>query len=122
MKAVKSKDSKIELLLRNELNKIKLRYKKHVHGLPGTPDIAFKKKKVVIFVDSCFWHGCRWHGSMPASNRKFWLAKIKRNRERDKEVNREYKRINWKVMRFWEHQIKKDVSKIISKIKKELSK
>lgn len=120
MRAVKSKDSKIELSLRRELNRIKVRYKKHVFGLPGTPDIVFRSRRLVIFVDSCFWHGCRWHGSMPMTNRKFWRKKINRNKEKDKEVNREYRRMGWKVLRFWEHQIKKDMLKVIRKIKKEL--
>ena len=122
MSRVKSKNSKIEMYLGRELSKVKLRYRKHVSGLPGKPDIAFIGKKVVVFVDSCFWHGCRWHGSKPSTNKKFWCDKITRNKERDKEINNKYRQMGWKVLRFWEHQIKKDIVKIIVQIQKELSK
>jgi len=107
MSSVKSKGSKIEMALMHELNKAKLHYKKHVAKLPGTPDIAFTDKKTVIFVDSCFWHGCRWHGAMPSSNKVFWIKKISTNKERDKKTNREYKKMGWKVIRIWEHNLKK---------------
>lgn len=107
MARVKSKGSKIEVALMNELTKAKIRYKKHAIKLPGKPDIAFPDKETVIFVDSCFWHGCRWHGTMPASNKKFWMEKIARNKERDRKVNREYKKMGWKVIRIWEHDLKK---------------
>ena len=107
MSRVKSKGSKIETVLMSELSKAKLRYKKHVSKLPGTPDVAFIGKKTVIFVDSCFWHGCRWHGTMPASNKKFWVKKISMNKERDRKTNREYKKMGWKVIRIWEHKLKK---------------
>jgi len=93
--------------LMSELSRAKLRYKKHVSKLPGTPDVAFIGKKTVIFVDSCFWHGCRWHGTMPASNKKFWVKKISMNKERDRKTNREYKKMGWKVIRIWEHKLKK---------------
>lgn len=107
MRLVKSKGSKMELAVRKILDKRKLRYKKNVRGLPGTPDIAFPDKKLVVFLDSCFWHGCRWHGSIPTSNRKFWLKKIQDNKKRDRATNLKYKRMSWKVFRFWEHDLKK---------------
>jgi len=107
MRAVKSKDSKMELSLRKILNKKGLHYRKNVRGLPGTPDIALVDKKLVIFLDSCFWHGCRWHGSIPASNKKFWLKKLQDNKKRDKVTNLKYKRTGWKVLRIWEHQLNK---------------
>ncbi len=107
MSRVKSKGSKIEMILMRELSKTKLHYKKHVSKLPGTPDVALIGKNTVIFVDSCFWHGCRWHGTMPASNKKFWVKKISMNKERDRKTNREYKKMGWKVIRIWEHNLKK---------------
>jgi len=97
----------MELAVRKRLDEKGLRYKKNVSGLPGTPDIAFPDKKLVIFLDSCFWHGCRWHGSRPASNKKFWLKKIQDNKKRDRAVNLEYKRMGWKILRFWEHELNK---------------
>ena len=68
MRAVKSKDSKMELAVRKILNQKKLRYKKNVRGLPGTPDIAFPDRKLGIFLDSCFWHGCKCK-RLPKANR-----------------------------------------------------
>ncbi|MEK7473885.1 MAG: very short patch repair endonuclease [Patescibacteria group bacterium] len=116
MSRVKSKGSKIETSLMRELNKEKFRYKKHVSKLPGTPDIAFMGEKTVVFVDSCFWHGCRWHGTMPASNKDFWIKKISMNKERDRKTNREYKKMGWKVIRLWEHGLKKESGKAIHNI------
>ena len=107
MRAVKSKDSKMELAVRKILNQKKLRYKKNVRGLPGTPDIAFPDRKLGIFLDSCFWHGCAKHGTFPATRPKFWAKKIARNKTRDKAVNRHYKKMGWKAMRIWEHDLKK---------------
>ena len=118
MARVKSKGSKIEMALMSELTKTKIRYKKHAAKLPGKPDIAFLDKKTVTFVDSCFWHGCRWHGTMPASNKKFWMEKIARNKERDRKVNREYKKMGWKVIRIWEHNLKKNFSSCLDKVEK----
>ena len=63
--------------------------------------------KTVIFIDSCFWHGCKKHGSIPATHTKFWTEKIDRNKTRDKEVNKHYKMKGWKVVRIWEHDLKK---------------
>lgn len=116
MSRVKSKGSKIEKSLMRDLNKAKLRYKKHVSNLPGKPDMAFIDKKVVVFVDSCFWHGCRWHGTMPTSNKNFWIKKISGNKERDRKTNLEYKKMGWKAIRFWEHTLKNKSGEPISKI------
>ena len=122
MSAIKSKDSIMEISLRKELNRLGLRHRKNVKYLEGKPDIAFMGKKVAIFLDSCFWHGCRWHCRMPQANSSYWQKKIQRNKNRDKEVNKIYKKNGWKVLRFWEHAIQKDCAKAISEIKKVLKK
>lgn len=116
MSRIKSKGSKIEKSLMRDLGKAKFRYKKHVSNLPGKPDIAFVDKKVVVFVDSCFWHGCRWHGTMPTSNKNFWIKKISSNKARDKKTNLEYKKMGWKVIRLWEHTLKNKSGESISQI------
>ncbi|MFZ1977906.1 MAG: very short patch repair endonuclease [Bacteroidota bacterium] len=118
MSRVKSKGSLMEVSLMNELTKVEMRFDKHVKELPGIPDIVFRRKKLVVFLDSCFWHGCRWHGDIPSSNRVFWVNKISANKKRDRKVTREYKKMNWTILRFWEHQIKKDKAKIVSQISK----
>ncbi len=73
----------------------------------GAPDFVFPKLRLAVFVDGCFWHGCPEHGSVPATNRDFWRSKISRNRERDREVTRELKRRGWRVLRLWEHELRK---------------
>lgn len=105
MRAIKSRDSNIEVLLQKSLSKQGLRYRKNVARLPGKPDIAFIGKRIAVFLDSCFWHGCKRHCRLPASNRKYWTAKIKRNKDRDQAVNKRYKTMGWKAPRFWEHDL-----------------
>ena len=73
--------------------------------LPGRPDFVFPARRLAVFVDGCFWHGCPRHGTMPKENRRFWQAKITRNRERDREVRAELRRLGWKVLRVWEHEL-----------------
>jgi DNA mismatch endonuclease (patch repair protein) len=93
-----------------------------VRGLLGTPDIAIKKYKMVIFIDGDFWHGNDWkrkHFSsqeeMLSSYTTFWQNKIRRNIERDKKVNRYYRKNKWKVLRFWTSVTEKDLNKCIIK-------
>lgn len=106
MSKIKSKDSKIETDLRKALWKKGFRFRKNASKYYGKPDMVLPKYKTVIFVDSCFWHGCRWHCRMPSSNKEYWKKKIARNKERDKEVNRHYKKEGWRVIRVWGHQLK----------------
>jgi DNA mismatch endonuclease, patch repair protein len=71
----------------------------------GKPDFIFKRERLALFVDGCFWHGCPRCYCRPKSNRKFWDAKIARNRERDRKVSRELRRLGWRVIRIWEHDL-----------------
>ncbi len=118
MSAIRSKDSKMELLLRKELSQRGHKFRKNVARLAGKPDIAFIKNRMAIFLDSCFWHGCRQHCRMPATNRKYWQEKIARNKRRDKQVNSIYKKMGWKTLRFWEHDLKKDPAGAVSRVEK----
>lgn len=114
MKAVKSKDSEIEVKFRKAIWKSGFRYRKNPTKYFGKPDLVFKKHKTVIFIDSCFWHGCKRHCRLPSSNKKYWIEKIERNKKRDKKVNQHYKKLEWKIVRFWEHEIKKfNINKLI---------
>lgn len=112
MKAVKNKDSEIEILLRRELWSRGLRYRKNVKTVYGKPDIAFIGKKIAVFCDSEFWHGYAWEIAQDEfqSRRDFWIPKIERNIQRDKEVNEKLRNDGWIVLRFWGREIKKDVS------------
>ncbi|MCL6633110.1 MAG: very short patch repair endonuclease [Alicyclobacillus herbarius] len=93
-----------------------LRFRKNVRSLTGTPDIAIKKYRIVIFVDSCFWHGCSEHCRIPSSNQKYWINKIQRNIERDEKVNEYYTSIGWEVIRIWEHDLRTDFNGTIDSI------
>lgn len=120
MRAIKSKNTEIERVLRKELSKKGYRFGINVSKLAGKPDIVFKKKRLAIFLDSCFWHGCKKHCRMPETRRAYWKAKIENNRKQDKKVKKIYKKMGWTVLRFWEHQINNDLSKVIREIKKNL--
>ena len=106
MSKIRSKDSKIEVAFRKALWKEGFRYRKNVKSYFGKPDLVLKKYKTVIFIDSCFWHGCKKHCRIPATNKEYWVNKIERNRKRDREVSKYYKKIGWKVIRIWEHDLK----------------
>lgn len=113
MQAIKNRDSQIELLLRKELWARGIRYRKNVKTVFGHPDIAFKGKKVAVFCDSEFWHGYDWDNKKDEikTRREFWIPKIERNMQRDREVNAYLQEDGWIVIRFWGKEIKKDVKK-----------
>lgn len=73
--------------------------------LPGKPDFVFLKARVAVFVDGCFWHGCKRHCRLPHTRHRYWLEKIGRNQKRARQVNRELRNSGWLVYRFWEHDI-----------------
>lgn len=108
MAKVGQRDTDIERVLGTALWRVGVRYRKNVK-LVGTPDLAIPKSRVLIFVDSCFWHGCRYHCRHPKSNSVFWDQKIERNRRRDLRVSRYHRRRGWKVLRFWEHRLRADL-------------
>ena len=120
MQQVKNKDSKIEVLLRKELWSRGLRYRKNVTKVFGKPDIVFIGKKVAVFCDSEFWHGHDWENRKNdfKSNQEFWIPKIERNMERDREVNAELERQGWTVLRFWGKDIKKNLQECADIIEK----
>lgn len=112
MSRIRSKDTKIEVELRKELWSRGLRYRKNVKTVPGKPDIAFIGKKVAVFCDSEFWHGYDWEHRKEdiKTRREFWIPKIERNMERDREVNQILEEQGWIVLRFWGKQIHKNLS------------
>ncbi len=122
MRRIKSKDTSIEVMLRKELWKRGLRYRKNAKDVFGKPDIVFKGRKVAVFADSEFWHGkYLMEGKyIPKTNTEFWIEKIERNIERDKAVNQKLKDDGWKVFRFWESDIRKDVSSCADIVEKSL--
>ncbi|KKO17988.1 MAG: very short patch repair endonuclease [Candidatus Brocadia sp.] len=73
--------------------------------LHGKPDFIYPKQRIALFVDGCFWHGCPKCCRMPSAHRKYWVNKIERNKNRDKDVTKALKKKGWKVIRIWEHEI-----------------
>ena len=124
MQAVKSKDTKIECLLRKELWSRGLRYRKNVKSVFGHPDLAFVGKRVAIFCDSEFWHGYDWEKRKHdiKSNKEFWITKIERNMARDEEVNDYLTSHGWTVLRFWGKQIQNDAAGCADLIEEEVNK
>lgn len=117
MRAVKNKDSKIEVALGKALWHAGFRYRKNVSNYFGKPDIVLKKYNTAIFIDSCFWHGCKKHCRMPLSRREYWTKKIQRNKQRDSEVNRRYRAMGWNVVRVWEHELSRNnFEKLIERV------
>jgi len=106
MSRIRGKNTQPEILLRKALFGAGLRgYRAH-SSLPGRPDVAFPKARIAVFVDGCFWHGCkRCKIPIPRSNRAYWAPKLARNKERDRRLNRKLRRMGWSVLHFWEHQI-----------------
>jgi DNA mismatch endonuclease (patch repair protein) len=80
-------------------------WRRHV-AIFGNPDFVFPKLRLAIFVDGCFWHGCPFHGSLPETNREFWRIKLEKNKERDRIVNRSLRANGWRILRFWQHELR----------------
>ncbi|MEI8183691.1 MAG: very short patch repair endonuclease [Desulfomonile sp.] len=100
-----------EKLLRSELHKIGLRYRKDTRPEPSlriTADIVFTKQEVCIFIDGCFWHGCPLHFKLPKTHADWWLEKIEDNRSRDERQTRKLQELGWAVLRYWEHEVLPD--------------
>lgn len=116
MSSVRSKNSQIEIKFRKAIWGKGFRYRKNPISYFGKPDIVLKKYKSVIFIDSCFWHGCKRHCRIPTTRRKYWVQKIKSNIERDRKVSSYYKKIDWQVIRVWEHSMLKGFDKTVRKI------
>jgi DNA mismatch endonuclease (patch repair protein) len=107
MAAVRVKNTRPELEVRRLLYGFGYRYRLHAADLPGRPDIVFRGRHCVIFVNGCFWHGhsCS-RGNPPSSNTGFWLPKIDKNRSRDRRVQRKLKKEGWRVLVIWECELK----------------
>ena len=117
MQNIRSKDTKIEVLLRRALWKKGYRYRKNYKDLPGTPDIALTKYNIAIFCVGEFFHGKNWEVLKPrlekSDNSEFWIKKISRNMERDDEVNKALLFRGWTVIRFWGDEIKRNTEECV---------
>ena len=118
MKSNKSKDTKPELLLRKELWRRGLRFRKNYKKLYGKPDIVFLGAKIAVFVDGKMWHGYDWENQKNdfKSRRDYWIPKIERNIEHDYEVTQELIALDWLVMRFWDFEVRKNLQDCADKV------
>ncbi len=118
MSKIRGKNTKPELLFRSTLWKHNVRYRVDNKKLPGKPDISIQKYKLAIFIDGEFWHGYNWEERKNEikSNRGFWVPKIERNMQRDRQVNRELHNMGYTVFRFWGKEIKTELNKCINDV------
>lgn len=108
MSAVRTKNTKPELIVRNVLHRMGYRFRLHANDLPGKPDIVLRRFKTCIFVHGCFWHqhqGCK-RASLPHSNTEFWHTKFQKNIARDKLVQDQLLEKGWNVCVIWECEVK----------------
>jgi len=123
MSRVRNKNTTIEMMLEDELKKRCITtYVRNCNKIPGKPDFAFVARKIAVFCDGDFWHGYNWNTAKDDihSNRKFWISKIEKNISRDTKVNDSLVNLGWKIIRFWGHEIKKNVSECADKIENAL--
>ena len=123
MQAIRSKDTSIEIALRTALWHRGVRYRKNYKQLPGKPDIAITKYRILVFCDSDYWHGYDWENRHQRikSNRDYWIPKIERNMARDKEITAQLQAMGWIVLRFWEWQIKKRLNECVDVVIKTIA-
>lgn len=116
MRGVRSKNTSIELAVRHALFRAGYRYRLHYKNLPGTPDLVFPSRKKVIFIHGCFWHQHTRCGKakLPATNQGYWLPKLRRNVERDRQNLSDLRRLGWKSLVIWECQLA-NLDKVIKK-------
>ena len=107
MAAVRSNGNKAtEIKLMQILREHRITGWRRKRQLLGKPDFVFPTFKLAVFVDGCFWHGCRKHLRMPSANRPYWLRKIQRNQTRDRATVRALRDSGWRVLRIWEHELR----------------
>ena len=116
MSKIRSKDTNIEQVVFKELRKRKIYFQKHYKSVICNIDIALPGKKKAVFLDGDFWHGYKFLKEKSRLPKKYWLAKIENNIKRDKRNRLKLKRNEWRVLRIWEHELKKDLDESIKKI------
>ena len=116
MSKIRSKDTKPELAVRRVLWRAGFRYRVHDRTLPGTPDMSNKKKRLAVFVDGCFWHGCPACYTEPKTNTDFWRTKVSRNRRRREEVREKLRNMGFCVVEIWEHEVSNNPEAMPAKI------
>ena len=121
MSQTRGRDTAAERRLRSELHRRGRRFRVDFSPLVGSrrrADIVFTRRRLAVFVDGCFWHGCPRHGTWPKHNADWWRAKIEMNQRRDRDTDRQLMNAGWRVIRVWEHE---DPVVAADKIERELA-
>jgi DNA mismatch endonuclease (patch repair protein) len=116
MQSNRPRDTQLEVAVRSVLHRAGLRFRKHVRPVPEiacTPDVVFTRARLAVFVDGCYWHGCRRHRTYPRAHGDWWRQKLDGNKARDRRNNRALRAAGWKVLRVWEHE---PAPKVVSKV------
>jgi DNA mismatch endonuclease (patch repair protein) len=123
MQGNKSRDTKPEMAVRRALHAMGLRYRiaaRPLAGLSRTADLVFRRARIAVFVDGCFWHGCPAHHAPPRTNAIYWAAKIKGNKARDRDTTILLRAAGWTVLRFWSHEDPSAVAANISQVVRDM--
>ncbi|MGA2656573.1 MAG: very short patch repair endonuclease [Verrucomicrobiota bacterium] len=121
MAAIRSRGNKAtELRLASILRAAGVTGWRRHQRLPGRPDFIFPRARLAVFVDGCFWHGCRWHYRVPKSRGAFWSPKIAGNKKRDQIVRLLLRRRGWRVLRIWQHSLR-DPARVLSELQTALA-
>jgi DNA mismatch endonuclease, patch repair protein len=118
MSQIKGKNTGLEKIFRASVSGLHIRGYRLNAKITGKPDLYFSKSKVAVFIDGCFWHGCPRCYARPATNKKYWSDKIKKNMKRDKTVTSELRENGIKVVRFWGHEINENSDRCAKKLQK----
>ena len=119
MANVRQKGTDAEVALRQEMHRIGLRYRIDYEILRKprrVADVAFPGRKIAVFVDGCFWHGCPEHATWPKQNAEFWREKIEANRRRDADTDERLRSLGWTVLRFWSHESPTEAAQTVAHV------
>lgn len=119
MSQIRGRNTMPEIRLRKELWRLGIRYRIR-NALPGRPDLVIVARRVAIFVDGCFWHRCPDHAVEPKTRREFWKQKLAANVARDRRADRDLRALGWRVVRIWEHEVKRDPALLAVRVKRRI--
>ena len=119
MTSTRRRDTPGEVALRSRLHARGLRYRVDTTVLPGLrrrADVVFRKERVAVFVDGCFWHGCPEHGTWPKKNAEWWREKIEANVARDRDTDARLEQEGWVVVRVWAHESPEEAADFVEQL------
>lgn len=121
MARIRGEDTQPELQLRKALWRRGIRYRLKTRIFNCRPDLVFRSRKLVVFIDGCFWHGCPQHYVRPRSREEFWARKLETNVLRDIKQTRRLQKASWRVLRFWEHEVRESLPEVVEAVERALA-